>query len=69
MSDSVEDEFRHIDEILSDALEAFRTHNIDQRLFGTALLEIGVASLVRAGEHPDSIVVNVQNLIAALRPS
>ena len=69
MNNAVEDDFRHIDEILSDALEAFRTHDIDQRLFGSAMLEIGVASLVKAGEATDSIVANVENLIARLRPA
>lgn len=69
MNDAVDDDFRRIDEILSDALEAFRTHDIDQRLFGSALLEIGVASLVKAGEQTDSIVANVENLIARLRPT
>ena len=69
MNDAVEDDFRRMDEILGNALEAFRTHDIDQRLFGSALLEIGVASLVKAGEQTDSIVANVENLITRLRPA
>lgn len=69
MSDAIEEEFRRIDEILSQALEAFRVAEVDQRLFGSAFLEIGVASLVKAGEHTDSIVANVENLIARLRPT
>lgn len=69
MTNPVDDEFRHIDEILSDALEAFRTHNIDQRLSGSALLEIGVASLIKAGEQPASVLANVEDLLARLRPS
>jgi hypothetical protein len=69
MGDSTEDDFNRIDEILSQALEAFRLHEVDQRLSGSALLEIGVASLVKAGEETDSILANVENLIARLRPT
>tara|TARA_B100000686_G_C16423252_1_gene778254 strand:+ start:125 stop:385 length:261 start_codon:yes stop_codon:yes gene_type:complete len=69
MTNQVDDEFRRIDEILSNALEAFRTHNIDQRLSGSALLEIGVASLIKAGEQPASVLANVEDLLARLRPS
>ena len=69
MSDPIDDEFRRIDEILSQALEAFRIHEVDQRLSGSALLEIGVASLVKAGEETDSILANVENMIARLRPT
>ena len=36
MSDAIEEEFRRIDEILSQALEAFRVAEVDQRLFGSA---------------------------------
>ncbi len=69
MINPVDEEFRRIDEILSDALEAFRTHNLDQRLFGSALVEIGVASLIKAGEQPASVLANVEGLLARLRPS
>ncbi len=58
MSDQLDGEFEKADLVLSDALVAFQNNGVSQYVYGMALLEIGVAALVRLDE-PDSAILQV----------
>ena len=58
MSDELDVEFEKADIVLSDALVAFQDQGVSQYVYGMALLEIGVAALVKL-EEPDQAILDV----------
>ena len=58
MSDELEQEFQKADVVLSDALVQFQDEGVSQYVYGMALLEIGIAALVKL-EEPDEQIIDV----------
>jgi hypothetical protein len=58
MSEELNEEFEKADIVLSDALVAFQNQGVSQYVYGMALLEIGIAALVKL-EEPDSEILQV----------
>ena len=56
MSEQLEQEFEKADMVLSDALVAFQDQGVSQYVYGMALLEIGIAALVKLEESDDTIL-------------
>lgn len=50
MSEELDVEFEKADIVLSDALVAFQDQGVSQYVYGMALLEIGIAALVKLEE-------------------
>lgn len=63
MSEELEAEFQQADIVLSDALNAFQETGVSQYVYGMALLEIGVAALVKLEETDQSILSVTQDFI------
>lgn len=63
MSDEIEREFQSADIILADALNAFQEQGVSQYVYAMALLEIGVAALVKLEEDDDEIQAQVRQFI------
>lgn len=63
MSEELEAEFQQADIVLSDALNAFQETGVSQYVYGMALLEIGVAALVKLEETDQSILSVTQGFI------
>lgn len=55
MSDNLDAEFEKADMVLADALVAFQKQGVSQYVYGMALLEIGIAALVKLDESEESI--------------
>jgi hypothetical protein len=55
MSEELDVEFEKADIVLSDALAAFQDQGVSQYVYGMALLEIGIAALVKLEESDDTI--------------
>jgi len=58
MSEQINEEFEKADIVLSDALVKFQEQGVSQYVYGMALLEIGIAALVKL-EEPDEAVLEV----------
>lgn len=58
MNDQLDTEFEKADMVLADALVEFQKHGVSQYVYGMALLEIGIAALVKL-EEPDSAILDV----------
>ena len=56
MSEDLDTEFEKADIVLADALTAFQNQGVSQYVYGMALLEIGVAALVKLDETDEAIV-------------
>ena len=56
MSENLDVEFENADIVLADALVAFQEKGVRQYVYGMALLEIGVAALVKLEEGDDAIL-------------
>jgi hypothetical protein len=56
MSEELDVEFEKADIVLSDALAAFQDQGVSQYVYGMALLEIGIAALVKLEESDDAIL-------------
>ena len=67
MSDEIEQEFQKADIILADALSAFQEQGVSQYVYAMALLEIGVAALVKLEEDDDTIKSQVAQFIEKSR--
>ncbi len=65
--DNLGEEFEKADIILSDALVAFQKQGVSQYVFGMALMEIGVAALVKLDEPDAAIIDAVKELMAKAR--
>ncbi len=64
MSEQLEQEFEKADLVLSDALIAFQDQGVSQYVYGMALLEIGIAALVKLEESDDTILQVTREFIA-----
>jgi len=63
MSEELEAEFQQADIILSEALSGFQEAGVSQYVYGMALLEIGVAALVKLEETDEAILSVSQDFI------
>ncbi|MEQ8321354.1 MAG: hypothetical protein RH946_13880 [Rhodospirillales bacterium] len=64
MSDELNEEFEKADIVLADALVAFQNQNVSQYVYGMALLEIGIAALVKLEEPDEEILQVARDFIA-----
>ena len=67
MSENLDAEFENADIVLADALVAFQEKGVSQYVYGMALLEIGVAALVKLEEADDAILDVVREFIEKAR--
>lgn len=67
MSDDLEAEFEKADIVLSDALVAFQNQGVSQYVYGMALLEIGIAALVKLDEPDETILEATREFIEKAR--
>ena len=67
MSEEIEREFQAADIILADALTAFQEQGVSQYVYAMALLEIGVAALVKLEEEDDEILGQVRQFVEKAR--
>ena len=69
MSDEEDaEDFDKADMILEEALQPFQASNVSPYVYGMALLEIGVAAMVKVGEVENDILDTVRKLDAKIRP-
>ena len=69
MSDEeFKEDFDKADIILADALHQFQTANVNPYIYGMALIEIGVAAMIKVGELESDILDTVKKLDAKIRP-
>ncbi|MDD9878907.1 MAG: hypothetical protein OXR84_15855 [Magnetovibrio sp.] len=61
-------DFDRADAILAGALQQFQAENVNPYVYGMALLEIGVAAMIKVGEDEAAIVDTVRQLDAKIRP-
>ena len=52
----------------AEALHQFQASNVNPYVYGMALLEIGVAAMVKVGEVENDILETVRKLDAKIRP-
>ncbi len=64
MSEELNEEFEKADLVLSDALVQFQDQGVSQYVYGMALLEIGIAALVKLDE-PDEQILDVARTFIA----
>lgn len=62
------EDFDKADMILADALRRFQAANVNPYVYGTALIEIGVAAMIKVGEAEGDILDAVRKLDAKIRP-
>ncbi len=67
MSDDLDQEFEKADMVLADALVGFQSQGVSQYVYGMALLEIGVAALVKLDEDENTIQQVVHEFIQKAR--
>lgn len=67
MSQDLDEEFEKADIVLADALAGFQSQGVSQYVYGMALLEIGVAALVKLDEGDEAIVAVTREFIAKAR--
>tara|TARA_R110002096_G_C14650382_1_gene726412 strand:+ start:77 stop:319 length:243 start_codon:yes stop_codon:yes gene_type:complete len=67
MSENLDVEFENADIVLADALVAFQEKGVRQYVYGMALLEIGVAALVKLEEGDDAILDVAREFIEKAR--
>lgn len=67
MSDELDAEFEKADLVLSDALLGFQNQGVSQYVYGMALLEIGVAALVKLEEDDETILRVTREFIEKAR--
>ena len=68
MSDTDAD-FEKADVILSDALERFQAEEVSPYVYGMALMEIGIAALIKVGEDEAAITEQAQKIAQHLKPA
>lgn len=61
-------DFDRADAILAEALQQFQSENVNPYVYGMALLEIGVAAMIKVEEDEASILDSVRQLDAKIRP-
>ena len=62
------EDFEKADMILAEALQGFQAANVNPYIYGMALLEIGVAAMIKVGELEKDIVDTVKKLDEKIRP-
>ena len=65
--DQFAEDFDKADVILADALQQFQNANVNPYIYGTALLEIGVAAMIKVGELESDIINTVKKLDKKVR--
>ena len=68
MSDELDADFDKADAILAEALQGFLNAGVNPYVYGMALLEIGVAAMIKVDEDEDAIVDSVRQLYAKVKP-
>lgn len=68
MSDQDGPEVDRIDQVFSEALATLQAEGVNQRVFGAALLELGVTALALIGESEDRIVEQARTICARVAP-
>ncbi len=63
MNEQLDAEFEKADMVLAEALVGFQEHGVSQYVYGMALLEIGIAALVKLDEPQSAIIDAVQGFI------
>lgn len=64
-----EADFERADIILSDALERFQADGVSPYVYGMALMEIGIAALVKVGEDEAAIAEQARKIAQHLKPA
>ena len=67
MNENLDAEFENADIVLADALVGFQEKGVSQYVYGMALLEIGVAALVKLEEGDDAILDVAREFIEKAR--
>jgi hypothetical protein len=67
MSQELDEEFEKADIVLAEALAGFQAQGVSQYVYGMALLEIGVAALVKLDEGDEAIVAVTREFIEKAR--
>ena len=62
------EDFDKADMVLAEALQQFQASNVNPYVYGMALLEIGVAAMIKVGEAENDILDTVRKLDAKIRP-
>ena len=62
------EDFDRADMILAEALQQFQAANVNPYVYGMALMEIGVAAMIKVGEVESDILDTVRKLDAKIRP-
>ena len=62
-------DFEKADMILADALERFQTEGVSSYVYGMALMEIGIAALVKVGEDEASITQQARDIVQRVGPA
>ena len=65
--DQFTEDFDKADIILADALQQFQNADVNPYIYGTALLEIGVAAMIKVGELESDIINTVRRLDEKIR--
>ncbi|MBM3508774.1 MAG: hypothetical protein FJX61_01360 [Alphaproteobacteria bacterium] len=68
MSDRDGPEVDRIDQVFSEALATLQAEGVNQRVFGAALLELGVTALALIGEGEARIVEQARTIYARVAP-
>ncbi len=63
MGDQIDENFARADKILADTLKTFRDEGVRPDVYAAALLQVGVFSMLMAGEDGDEVVRFVRILI------
>ena len=66
--DATDEDFQKADIILAEALEKFNESGISPYVYGSALMEIGIAALVKVGEDETSMLEQVKQIISQIKP-
>ncbi|MSP50895.1 MAG: hypothetical protein EXQ91_00650 [Alphaproteobacteria bacterium] len=68
MADTEGPDVERIDIVFSEALEKLQAEGVNQRVFGVALLELGVTALALAGESQARILEQAQTIFGKVAP-
>ena len=60
-------DFDKADSILAEALKQFQSEKVNPYVYGMALLEIGIAAMIKVGETESDIVDTVNKLDQKIR--
>ncbi len=63
MGDQIDEDFARADKILADTLKTFQEEGVRPDVYATALIQVGVFSMLMLGEDGDEVVRLVRKLI------